>query len=339
MPHIRQLPSGHWRVEWHITTAGQLLKGSKTLPTHAAALSLRDELAHLKRSNASTSGVPTVEDVMPAWFTHCLRFTPGTRALYAMVLSRLFIETHIVTIADLNANRIHAYLGWLHDRGRSNRTLNCHLTAVKSFCRWLHRTHGIPNAAANIAMFKEDPPRLRIISPAEYAHLIRATTPPVRDWIRFLANSGLRAAEFCGLTWSAYNPQQHTLTVVGKGRKLRTIPLNHTCVEVLGSLIPPQHTHLFVSKSYPITTRRLRDAISSAAAAINLRIGPHHLRHYFATQLLLAGVPILKVSMLLGHSSIVTTQAHYAHILSPDLLGLTDCLCRPTPTVIPPQSP
>lgn len=54
--------------------------------------------------------------------------------------------------------------------------------------------------------------------------------------------------------------------------------------------------------------------------------GPHALRHYFATSLLLKGIPIIKVSLLLGHSSVTITQNIYSHILPQDLRGVTSVL-------------
>jgi len=50
------------------------------------------------------------------------------------------------------------------------------------------------------------------------------------------------------------------------------------------------------------------------------------MRHWFATQLLIKGVPIAKVSKMLGHASIRTTERSYAHILRSDLANATDVL-------------
>jgi len=50
------------------------------------------------------------------------------------------------------------------------------------------------------------------------------------------------------------------------------------------------------------------------------------IRHYFATELIRKGVGIYKVSRILGHSSVKTTESIYIHLVPIDLLGLTDCL-------------
>jgi len=56
------------------------------------------------------------------------------------------------------------------------------------------------------------------------------------------------------------------------------------------------------------------------------RFGPHAIRHFFATRLMRQGVPLAKISKILGHASIKTTEQIYIHWLPKDVLGLTDCL-------------
>ena len=118
-----------------------------------------------------------------------------------------------------------------------------------------------------------------------------------------------------------------TLTITGKGRKRRHIPLNPTCLEIL-----KRHsdlTHFRVSRSV-----FYHQAAKYAKKAKIPCCGPHSFRHYFATQLLLKGVPIKKVSILLGHKSVQTTEKTYAHILPADLQGATDCLIWYSATLI-----
>ncbi len=54
--------------------------------------------------------------------------------------------------------------------------------------------------------------------------------------------------------------------------------------------------------------------------------GAHADRHFFATQLIRKGVSIYKVSKILGHSSVQTTESTYVHLMPVDLLGITDVL-------------
>ena len=52
----------------------------------------------------------------------------------------------------------------------------------------------------------------------------------------------------------------------------------------------------------------------------------HDLRHAFAARLLTRGVPIYKVSKILGHSSVVVTEQHYGHLSLADLKGAISCI-------------
>ena len=84
---------------------------------------------------------------------------------------------------------------------------------------------------------------------------------------------------------------------------------------------------LELEKDEPLNRNKLYKCISKSCCDAGLDGGgPHAARHFFATQLLLGGIPIIKVSALLGHSTVSTTQRHYSHILSPDLSDVTSVL-------------
>jgi site-specific recombinase XerD len=260
--------------------------------------------------------IQSIENALKDFGRFCRRFTSRTQGHYSYVL-RLFAENlpyNIVRIQQVSPQHIQEYLYRLRDRRNTNRTSNAHLTVIKSFARYCADTYNIPNFAASIKMLHEDPPKVRFLTEQEYEVVIEAASPLQRDRLTFLAHTGLRASEFAQLAPDSVNPQVTAITIIGKGRKRRTIPLNSTAREIWPRLKPAS------ARALNLTCRRL-------AKKLNLPVfGPHAFRHYFATQLLLKGVPIIKVSYLLGHASIQTTQKHYAHILTADLAGATDVL-------------
>ena len=75
--------------------------------------------------------------------------------------------------------------------------------------------------------------------------------------------------------------------------------------------------------SFPSSTATLNTARSVVGVA-NLKF--HDLRHTFAARLLTKGVPIYKVSKILGHSSVVVTEQHYGHLSPADLKGAISCI-------------
>ena len=206
------------------------------------------------------------------------------------------------------------------------------MCAIKSLCKCIHENYGIDNPADGIKKLTEDPPDVNFLDEADYRAVLENCSDVARLWVVFLANTGLRATEMCGLRWRNCDLKQKTITVVGKGRKRRTVGLNDDAMGVLnqvkgGRAVRATDVVFPAQDGEPMTRHSLSRRIGKACRNAGLSGGgPHALRHFFATQLLLRGIPIIKVSILLGHSTITTTQRHYSHILSSDLTGVTDVL-------------
>ena len=128
-------------------------------------------------------------------------------------------------------------------------------------------------------------------------------------------NTGLRQGELFSLTWEQVDLRLKTLSVLAshsKGNTTRTIPLNAEAWSVLKAVQPEQATGL-VFKS-PITGGRFNNVkkawaeIASTAKLATLRW--HDLRHDFASQLVMRGVPLFTVQKLLGHANPRMTQRY-----------------------------
>lgn len=258
----------------------------------------------------------SVKQILDNFFQHCKRHTLRTQQHYKFVLSR-FVEglpCNILQVHQIESSHIQEYLYRLRDNDCINRTLNANLTAIKSFCKFFSEKHNIPNPAAKVCLLKEDPPQSRFLEESEYQALLKLAPVTAYNRLVFLANTGLRASEFASLKPANLNSTATAITIVGKGRKQRTIPLNDTARSILPELKIGTPNALWLSFS------RL------AEKADIPKCGPHSVRHYFATQLLLKGVPVIVVSRLLGHSSVRTTERIYAHILIADLANATKVL-------------
>jgi integrase len=137
-------------------------------------------------------------------------------------------------------------------------------------------------------------------------------------------NTGMRQGELFALTWEQVDLARKTLTVIAshaKGNRTRTIPLNIEAVTVLQAIKPEPAIGL-VFKS-PITGGEFNNVkkawaeLTKAAKVPDLRW--HDLRHDFASQLVMRGVPLFTVQKLLGHANAKMTM-RYAR-LAPDTLA------------------
>lgn len=329
-----------WQIRWHITDprSKAIVKGSKLLPKGCSRIEAENYAAQFSRkSRLIKAGQHQITDSLPIakdkWLIAIGEHTIRTQEHYKRVINAFFdsLSAAVSNIEAITPLHISDYINSLQSEKLTNRTCNAHLTVIKSFSRWFADTYGVANPASSVKLLKEAPPCQRFITAEEYAKILAAGTDLFRQRIMFIANTGLRASEFCNLRWTDISTDLQSLTIIGKGRKKRTIPLNDTTRQILRQ-IPKTSSHIYLSKNSSGELHNLsRNVLYLQCAAIAAKakipvFGPHSLRHYFATELLVKGVPIVLVSQILGHSDIRTTVRIYGHINLKHLLGLTACL-------------
>ena len=325
-----------WRVFWHVTLPdGSIDKGSRSFKLKDEGQKFKEhcEKQGAKLKRARIVKVPLLDDAVESWRIFMGQHTERTQKMYSDVLRDFLIfASNDLLASDLTSQHIMGYLNSLIARGLGNKSVNNHLCAIKSFCGYLETNYQIPSSAKNIKKFKEGDIDVYFTNRNEYNLILEHCDDIGVGWIRFIANTGLRASEFCNLKWGDYDADARTITVIGKGRKRRTIGLNNIAVTVLedrraGKKIKLKD-HIFLRKDgLPLIRHTLHYFISKACCDAGVTsFGPHTLRHFFATELLKAGIPIIKVSQLMGHSSVTTTQKHYSHILSSDVANATSVL-------------
>lgn len=255
------------------------------------------------------------------WFAYCRRFTARTQGHYRMVLNQFVAGLPIRFIEELRPKHINDYISGLLSKGRSNRCCNAHLTGIKSFTHWLSDNYGLDNPAEKIKMLKEDPPKRTHLSHADYLKTL-ACCDGDSDAIQFLASSGIRATEATSLSWDDISGDMKWITVrKGKGRKQRTIPTNSTIREILSHYNRRSGTHINLLKNNRQGLYRLCRKISKQSG---VKISPQILRRYFCNRLSDNNIPLSHLMLLMGHSSLKTTQAYLNS--QPDLSGLTEVL-------------
>ena len=135
-----------------------------------------------------------------------------------------------------------------------------------------------------------------------------------------LYGCGLRISEALGLKRADFGARD-VLTVMGKGRKQRMVPLITPVRKLVDDYIAlcpydlPEQGPLFVgAKGGPLSPRLVQLAMARLRGALGLpeTATPHALRHSFATHLLARGGDLRSIQELLGHASLSTTQIYTA---------------------------
>ena len=148
--------------------------------------------------------------------------------------------------------------------------------------------------------------------------------------MELLYATGLRVSELVALKRSAVMRDTSYLTVVGKGRKERIVPINDRARDAVKAYLPmlPPGPWLFpaTGESGHLTRQVFARDLKGLAARAGIgaeRASPHVLRHAFASHLLAGGADLRVVQMLLGHADISTTQI-YTHVLDEKLRTLVE---------------
>ncbi len=147
-----------------------------------------------------------------------------------------------------------------------------------------------------------------------------------RCMLELMYSSGLRVSELVGLQLNQINTNLGLVRLIGKGNKERVIPVGEEALHWLAQYMKQARPGLQSAKSIndalflssrgsAITRQAFWQNIKKhlLKAGVKTVFSPHSLRHAFATHLLNHGADLRTVQMLLGHSSLSTTQI-YTHI-------------------------
>jgi integrase/recombinase XerD len=149
-----------------------------------------------------------------------------------------------------------------------------------------------------------------------------AQTKKSRLIIEMLYSSGLRVSELVNLKPNDLDFNENIGWVRGgKGKKDRMIILSKRLSKNLKKFIEKTKDWNYIfSKDKPLTTRNIQKIVQKVSfrAGIKKSTHPHTLRHSYATHLLENGTDIRKIQILLGHSSLSTTE-RYTHVSSSEL--------------------
>lgn len=284
------------------------------------------------------------------------RYSDRTRAIYSDVLREFAgfaeVDTDEALLETLDHQTIRSYEVFLMEtKGDSPRTVGLHLSVLSGFCRFLMREKMLtanpvrvvakPKVEKRLPVFYREESmndyfaatdcdaseeNLALITGADKASEEAYSRRLERLIVSMLYSTGMRRAELIGLRVGDVDFSRRTLTVLGKGDKVREIPLVSSlskeislylrAVETMVGRIRSANEPLAVTgkglKLYPVFIDRAVKRALGRIGSITGRKSPHVLRHSLATELLDEGADLNSIKELLGHSSLAATQV-YTH--------------------------
>ena len=234
------------------------------------------------------------------------------------------------SLARVEKTDLLAYLAELAASGYSPRSSARLLSALRSFfAQQTLRGARADDPSAGIAAPKPGRPLPKALSESQVEALLAApdpaTTLGLRDkaMLELMYATGLRVSELVGLSTTQVNLRQGVLRVLGKGSRERLVPMGEEAQHWLERYLAEARPQLAGAQRLdPVFLSQKRGALGrqqfwtvvkrhAVVAGINPdAVSPHRLRHSFATHLLNHGADLRALQMMLGHSSLSTTQIY-----------------------------
>ena len=241
--------------------------------------------------------------------------------------------SHSMLLKHITQENIESFLAYLYKLGLSASSQARILSGIKKFYTYLLQEKIV-----------EENPTILISSPSIGRHL-----PDVLSYdeicsmidtidlsqqfghrnkaiLEIMYACGLRVSEVISLKISDIYVNDEFIRIFGKGEKERLIPISQATIKTLYLYIEGERKHLPIKPRHTDTVfiNRRGSGLSrqmvfliikdlAEKAGIKKNIGPHTIRHSFATHLLEGGADLRAVQQMLGHSSISTTEI-YTHI-------------------------
>lgn len=250
-----------------------------------------------------------------------------------MLMQYLYITKHSMLLKDIQQDNIESFFAYLYDLGLSASSQARILSGIKKFYNYLVQEKIVV-----------ENPTLLISSPSIGRHLPDVLTYNEIDSLiktidlsqqfghrnkailEVMYACGLRVSEVISLKISNIYFNDEFIRVFGKGNKERLVPISRSTIKTLKLYLEGERLHQDINAKHTDTVfiNRRGAGLSrqmiflmikglAEKAEIKKNIGPHTIRHSFATHLLEGGADLRAVQQMLGHSNISTTEI-YTHI-------------------------
>ena len=240
---------------------------------------------------------------------------------------------------DLTIENLRNYLWFVTKDSAAKSTVARKAAALRMFSAWCYEHKLISvDPGLRLKSPKLDRPLPAVVSADSMKQLLgwvaeSATVDNpmgIRDLVVFeiLYSTGARVSELANLNLASIDYQRGLLSIVGKGDKQRMVPFGEPASRAIDLWLQQgrpvflnEHSGdalLLTAKGRRLGVRQIFDLVAKNLASLPLAgagaaLGPHALRHSFATHLLDGGADLRSVQELLGHANLATTQI-YTHV-------------------------
>ena len=245
-------------------------------------------------------------------------------------LQNYCIKKNIKKWSNLKSQQLRDFISDRHRKGISGRTLQRNLSSIRTFYRYLCKIDVVSiNPAEGIITPKSArklPKLLDVDQTFQLLGIKENDVLAIRDKaiIEVIYSSGLRLTEVISLNINDIDFIDRVLTVIGKGKKARNLPIGKFAIQAIDDWLKSRQKlvknnkerALFISnRGSRISPRSVQERIKKWAVKQGLsgNVHPHMLRHSFASHILESSGDLRAVQELLGHADISTTQV-YTHL-------------------------
>ena len=258
---------------------------------------------------------------------------------YDRYLTKFIKQANLKAPKDITDEAVRSFRLVINRDGLKKNTQNYHLIALRTMLKYAAKRGITTLAPERIELAKTPGRELDLVSEQELQRLLDLPTKELvknpsdekalRDKaiLELLFSTGLRVSELTGLDDDSINLDRDEFSVRGKGEKVRLVFLSDAARKAVKEYLAKRKsfgTALFLNNSKinknkgdggRLTPRSVERLVRAYAikAGISKKFTPHTLRHVFATDLMSNGADIRSVQMMLGHSSVSTTQI-YTHV-------------------------
>ena len=258
------------------------------------------------------------------------RYSPNTLISYRKDLedfSLFLLETEAhQDLVKVDKKIIRNFMVHLGEKKIAKRSINRKLSSLRSFYLFLLKVGDIKSSPLeNIQSLKFYAEKQIPFSEEEMAHQQLEINKPLKKSllkeliIETLYQTGIRRAELVNLLLENVDFSKGEMKVIGKGNKARVIPISKKLSALMAEYLlirkPLEaYTEYFFinAKGKKLNDKFVYSAVNTYLSLVTSKKkkSPHILRHSFATHVLEYGAEISKVKMIMGHSSLASTQVY-----------------------------